>query len=564
MFKLYVHNRNYTEWKVFNSTTLELVDKSFDPVSNKLFNQDIFSFDKEKGVTIAHSSTRSMKNIPGVLVLESERTYGKWKKRFLYKCIPDDKRLPIFLVPYTIKIGFSKRIYNKYVIFTFTNWEHKHPYGTLVQSIGDVTNLDHFYEYQLYCKSLYASIQDFTKTTMRALRTKSEDHYISDILHKYDIEDRRHYTVFSIDPNNSKDFDDAFSLTINDNITISIYISNVSFWLDIMNIWKSFSRRIATIYLPDRRRPMLPTILSDLLCSLKEGCTRFAFTLDITIDKDTGEILKTQYCNTAIRVFKNYRYDSKELEEFQIYQKLFSYVVKMNETMNYVPVMKDSHDMVAYLMIIMNYTSAKKLQSFRSGIFRSIKASKTFIPPSHASEHIRKFLKGWNSSGGKYAPFKTIERHDMLELEAYVHITSPIRRLVDLLNMIELQDKLGLFAKNNQSSLFYNEWTSEESFDYINTTMRAIRKVQNDCSLLNLCSTDKSLLDKIFDGFIFDRIIRNDGLYQYMVYLPEIKMVNRVTTRHEMVDNTYQKFKLYVFTDEHRLKHKLRLEIVIT
>ena len=45
----------------------------------------------------------------------------------------------------------------------------------------------------------------------------------------------------------------------------------------------------------------------------------------------------------------------------------------------------------------------------------------------------------------------------------------------------------------------------------------------------------------------FDRIIRNDGLYQYMVYLPKIKMVNRVTTRHEMVDNTYQKFKLYTY-----------------
>ena len=216
------------------------------------------------------------------------------------------------------------------------------------------------------------------------------------------------------------------------------------------------------------------------------------------------------------------------------------------------------------MMIIMNYTSAKKLQSFRSGIFRSIKASTTFVPPVEASEHICKFLKGWNSSGGKYVPFETIARHDMLELDAYVHITSPIRRLVDLLNMIELQDKMGMFVKNESSSVFYNQWTSEESFDYINTTMRAIRKVQNDCSLLNLCSTDQSVLEEIFDGFIFDRITRNDGLFQYMVYLPKIKMVNRVTTRHEMKDNTHQKFKLYVFMDENRLKHKLRLEILIT
>ena len=32
---------------------------------------------------------------------------------------------------------------------------------------------------------------------------------------------------------------------------------------DHLNIWESFSRRVSTIYLPDRKRPMLPTILSD-------------------------------------------------------------------------------------------------------------------------------------------------------------------------------------------------------------------------------------------------------------------------------------------------------------
>ena len=39
----------------------------------------------------------------------------------------------------------------------------KHPVATLVNNLGDVTELDNFYEYQLYCKSLYASIQNITK-----------------------------------------------------------------------------------------------------------------------------------------------------------------------------------------------------------------------------------------------------------------------------------------------------------------------------------------------------------------------------------------------------------------
>ena len=90
------------------------------------------------------------------------------------------------------------------------------------------------------------------------------------------IEDRLDYNVISIDPVNSKDFDDAMSIQIiNDNkYIISIYISNVSIWLDALGLWESFSERISTIYLPDRKRPMLPTCLADCLCSLIENLRR--------------------------------------------------------------------------------------------------------------------------------------------------------------------------------------------------------------------------------------------------------------------------------------------------
>jgi exoribonuclease II len=64
---------------------------------------------------------------------------------------------------------------------------------------------------------------------------------------------------------------------------LSIYISNVTIWMDILNLWNSFSQRISTIYLPDKKRPMLPTILSECLCSLQENLTRIAFVMDIFI-----------------------------------------------------------------------------------------------------------------------------------------------------------------------------------------------------------------------------------------------------------------------------------------
>ena len=149
----------------------------------------------------------------------------------------------------------------------------------------------------------------------------------------------------------------------------------------------------------------------------------------------------------------------------------------------------------------------------------------------------------------------------MLDFDAYVHITSPIRRLPDLLNILKLQDVLGLVKLEGKALEFYNKWTSDKSIDYINQTMRSIRRVQNECSLLSMCQEDESIAKKMYRGYIFDKIVRKDALYQYMVYLPEIKMTNRITSRHDIDLNSSYQFKIYVFRDEARLKHKIRLEI---
>ncbi len=230
----------------------------------------------------------------------------------------------------------------------------------------------------------------------------------------------------------------------------------------------------------------------------------------------------------------------------------------MNRRKKYTDSIDTSHDVVAYLMILMNYLSAKELIKLKCGVFRSAKFSETFVPPQGMPQGVKKFLKNWNSQGGKYS--KDVGDHDMLDLDAYVHITSPIRRLVDLLNMIILQDKLG-WEMSDKSKEFYERWTSDSSIEYINTTMRSIRRVQNDCSLLKICMDDPSVQEKVYEGYIFDKLERNDALYQYMVYLPEIDMVNRFTSRYNKENLTLQRFKIYVFTDQHSLKRKIRVEV---
>ena len=50
----------------------------------------------------------------------------------------------------------------------------------------------------------------------------------------------------------------------------------------------------------------------------------------------------------------------------------------------------------------------------------------------------------------------------MLDIDAYVHATSPIRRLVDLLLSIELQKVCNMTPLSDGAYYFYNKWTSDE------------------------------------------------------------------------------------------------------
>ena len=171
-----------------------------------------------------------MKSIPGVIILKDNKTYGKKGKKYYYKCIPDDKRFPIFLVAHKNVVTFNKVKKNKYITFKFLNWDGKFPIGMIQHVIGEIDNLNNFYEYQLYCKSLYASIQDFTKKTMKVLRERSEEEFVDHINKKYpNIEQRHNLNIFTIDPKLSKDFDDAnIQQETDDRYIISIYIANVN------------------------------------------------------------------------------------------------------------------------------------------------------------------------------------------------------------------------------------------------------------------------------------------------------------------------------------------------
>ena len=564
-YKIHIEDREYTKWTYFKTTDFVSQElPTINPSVHKFFTNDVFSIDDSTNtVKLLHSSIRICDSIPGVLILKNNKTYGRSKNgKLLYKCIPDDRRLPSFLIAYEMKLkhmGFSKVFANQYITFNFTEWNDKHPHGMICQMIGSVDILDNFYEYQLYCKSLNASIQKFTKDTVKRLHMKSN-------IEKYpNIEDRTDRTiwnVFTIDPPKSLDFDDGFSIkTIENGMQqLSMYISNVTIWMDVLNLWESFSRRISTIYLPDRKRPMLPSILSDCLCSLQSGNTRIAFVMDVFIDKEEN-ICDIKYSNCKINVYKNFCYEEPSLLKDKNYQTILSISKMLSKKYKYINNVRNSHDVVSYLMIFMNYNTAKELLKHNNGIFRSTIIKKDVSVPDHLPEEVCKFIKIWNSAAGQYIALEIglQIKHELLEMDAYIHITSPIRRLVDLLNIIKFQQNTGIIQLSTNASRFYDNWLKE--LDYINTTMRSIRRVQSDCSLLQLCSSSPEVMEKIYDVYIFDKIVRNDGLYQYIAYLPELHLASRVTLREDIYNYTMRKCKMYLFNDEDNFKKKIRLQL---
>jgi exoribonuclease R len=232
--------------------------------------------------------------------------------------------------------------------------------------------------------------------------------------------------------------------------------------------------------------------------------------------------------------------------------------------------------MVAYLMILMNYYCAKNLKKNNTGIL--LKNNITTMPKgTWLHNESDNFIKSWYLSKSEYFGVMNkidttsnsphISNHESLQLDAYTHITSPIRRIVDLLNLIDMQQIHNLFEFSKEARQFYNKWTSEDHILFINTNMKSIRKLQNECTLLDMFNNLPELIEKNLNGVIID--IKNKTSLNkppvYMVYIPELKITSKITKQTTKNYELYNqiKCKLYMFPDEYNIKQKIRLEEVV-
>ncbi len=544
-------DRNYLKWTL--QPNIEL--KDFDPIQKKMLVNDEITIDNVN----YKSNYRSMQSIPGVLVFNGN-TYGRKNKRVLYKCIPNDNKLPIFLVPYTQKESkFNKTKVNKYVLFKFDNWDEKHPYGIITNTLGDVNDMNIFYDYQLYCKNLHYSIQKLNKNVkMKLNKLNNEAGIYKKVNDNYNIENREKFDVFTIDPKETTDYDDAFGVRkINEYETIiSIYISNVPLILSILELWDNLSQRVSTIYLPNKKVPMIPNILSDNICSLIENKKRFVLALDIHITNESIlTILNYKVCSIIVK--KNYVYEDDKLLRKQDYKKILDISKKLNLERKYKEEIYDSHDVVEFYMILMNHETGIILNNNKMGIFRNVIRDNI---NTLKNDELLKVLDVISNVKGNYELYDKQVGHQLIGegLTAYSQITSPIRRIVDVINMIYLQTCLNMITFDNNVFDFIQIWI--EKLNLINNDMKKIRKIQNDCSLISKCIFEnENAVNNIYHGYIIEINMKNMK-YKNKVYIPALKLMSYVECNNKKELYSSSKFTLHMFTQEHTLKRKIRLQ----
>jgi len=551
MYQLIVEDKQFVFYD-FNSTEPERSNPKLNALSietHKLFSNDVL----DQTGDLIYSYIRSGELIPGVLLLNGNRTYGKNEtgKRVLYKCIPDNRELPAFLIPYDLKLGFSKDVKNKYIVFKYDHWDNKHPRGIITETLGDVNELSVYYEYKLYCRNIHDSISSFTSKT-RELVQKNPDLYESIVSNpKFAIEKRLDVPVFSIDPCGCTDIDDAFSIKEESGVyKISIYIANVFVWMDTLGLWDQIDARVSTIYLPDKRRTMLPTILSENLCSLLEKQNRIAFCMDVYVDSYGKNIREPEYKNVEIKVHSNFAYEEPKMRSNKYYKLMLDVTRKMKNDVN------DSHNLIEYWMIYMNSMCGERLASNKNGVFRTATISE------NTTSKFKQIIRDWNDVNCKYMPFSCDANisHQVLKINSYVHITSPIRRLVDLLNQTIFIQQMGIAEISSDAVKFINKWT--QKVEYVNMKTNAIRKVQNDCGVMSLCHNNPEMLAQTYDGVVFNKINRNDGAVGYSVYIESLKIFSKIKIQIDLPEYSEANFKLYYFGDEYESKRKMRFQIV--
>jgi ribonuclease R len=267
---------------------------------------------------------RAKHRIAGKLDMSS----GKGSYSFV---IPDDRKFTkdIYIPGALLKDASS----GDKVICEITKWEYRDlsPEGKIVEVLGRAGEVKT--EFKALIKK-YGLSKTFPKPVREELKRLVETGVFeiteTEIRRRKDF---RNKIIFTIDPEDAKDFDDAVSIEINGNgnYVLGVHIADVSHYVrESSHLDDEALRRGTSVYLMNDVVPMLPEKLSNDICSLKEGMDRFTFSVIMEIDKK-GKVLNYEIYKSVINSKKRFTYNQvqKIIDDGQ--GKFFKEIKMMND-----------------------------------------------------------------------------------------------------------------------------------------------------------------------------------------------------------------------------------------
>ena len=128
-----------------------------------------------------------------------------------------------------------------------------------------------------------------------------------DLNNRKDLTD---WTIFTIDGETAKDFDDAISLDLTDiGFRLGVHIADVSHYVKKNSyLDKEALERGTSIYFPGDVIPMLPFELSNNICSLKPNVKRLTLTALIDFNRK-GEVIHSDFFTSVIKSCTRFTYN---------------------------------------------------------------------------------------------------------------------------------------------------------------------------------------------------------------------------------------------------------------
>lgn len=217
--------------------------------------------------------------------------------------VPVDARIPFIYID-TRK---SRELDKKRIVVAIDSWSRfsLKPSGHLIQVLGDVEDLET--ESAVILKEHDVISRDFPLNAYRELPPDDWVPSADEISRRMDF---RKQLVFSVDPPNCKDIDDALGYRELDNghIEVSVHIADVTHFVKPnSSLDREAAQRCTTVYLVDRRTDMLPSLLTTNLCSLVANQDRLCFSVVWEFDEN-NVIYNTRFGKGIIRSARAFTY----------------------------------------------------------------------------------------------------------------------------------------------------------------------------------------------------------------------------------------------------------------